>query len=446
MGTTHQADRSAWSSRPAFRPRQMLTAEQLNAGLADEVMREQLLNRAVHGYGVVVGLGVVVDENDGAVVERGCLELTGGLAFDRHGRMLHWRGGHIALSDVVGEPPDAPGRYTLTAHYAARPPSIDECAPFAGEQAHWWTEGLVFTLRPGCHSWDRSCAQHPEGACIGHDRYLCRRTGARPGPDPSNVPVSPDVEWLLAERGALCSTGSDDWWYDPDSAVGVPIACVEICDEAEPGCEPCYAFGAAAPDVCGVRPLVYRNPLLYELVRGCDILLPRVRDISWQDWINRGWRHEIPWEDFADRIARGLVIRFTRPIQRATLHSASIFVTALTQEEDADYWVGRRVPMQIGLLDESDDCVQGVQLVPDSDWLAAEVTGRRSSLFDRARFEVTIRGQLLRDACSRMLDARPLGIPDHERGHERPGGDFVSVFRVAPNPDKPYGRSQNSAD
>ena len=48
-------ERGAWSRRPSFTPRQMLTAEQLNAGLADELMRQQLLSRAVHGYGVVLG-------------------------------------------------------------------------------------------------------------------------------------------------------------------------------------------------------------------------------------------------------------------------------------------------------------------------------------------------------------------------------------------------------
>jgi hypothetical protein len=90
--------------------------------------------------------------------------------------------------------------------------------------------------------------------------------------------------------------------------------------------------------------------------------------------------------------------------------------------------------MQLVALDEEGDTVRGVRLVPDSDWLAAEVTGRRSTIFRGARFEVTIRGQLLRDACGRMLDARPLDIPLAERGQERPGGDFVSAFRIARRP------------
>jgi hypothetical protein len=439
MHTKNPAEPSVWSQRPNFRPRQMLTAHQLNEAIKDEMLREQLLNRAVHGYGVVAGLGLAVDEDGNLVVERGCVELTGGLALDRHGRMLYWKGGHIGPPDIVGEPPAAAGRYTLSAHFATHPPDADCCFPFAGERAQWWKEGVVFTLRPECEPVDRCCAEHPDGACIGHDAYVCRRTGARPGPDPCSVPVSPDVDWVLAEPGELCPTGLDGWLYDPDPEVCVPIACVEICDLADPGCEPCFGFATKPPDVCAVRPFVYRNPLLYELVKGCDVRLPRVQKISWQDWIDRGWREPIPWAEFAERIAGGLEIRFTGRIRFPTIHDASIFVTTLTQEEDSDYWVSRTLPIGFTKIDEEGDTVRGVRLVPDTDWLQAEVTGRRSSLYGGARFEVTIRGQLLRDTCGRMLDARPLDIAAHERGHERPGGDFVSAFRVAPRHHPNYG-------
>ncbi len=445
MPTKNPAERSAWSARPSFRPRQMLTAHQLNAGLADEVRRERLLNRALHGYGVVVGLGLAVDEDGNLVVERGCVELTGGLALDRHGRMLYWKGGHIGPSDIVGEPPTAAGRYTLSAHFASHPPETDGCFPFAGERAQWWKEGVVFTLRPECDPVDRRCPTHPEGACIGHDAYMCRRTGARPGPEPWNVPVSPDVGWVFAEPGELCATGLDGWRYDPEPEVCVPIACVEIRDLADPGCEPRYGFATDAPNVCVVRPFVYRNPLLYELVKGCDVRLPRVQQISWQDWIDRGWRERIPWAEFAERIAEGLEIRFTRPIRIATIHHASIFVTVLTQDDD-DYWVSRTLPMRFAAIDEEGDTARGVCLRPDPDWLQAEVTGRRSGLFDGARFEVTIRGQLLRDACGRMLDARPLDIAPAELRHERPGGDFVSAFRVARRHRVDYGGDSGTAD
>jgi hypothetical protein len=449
METKNQAGLSSWSSRPNFRPRQLLTAEQLNASLEDELMRQRLLNRAVHGYGVVVGLGLAVRADGVLDVDRGCLELTGGLALDRHGRMLYWKGGRLGMDDIVGQRPDHEGEYTLCAHFACRPPLDDDCLPFAGEQTQWWKEGVAFTLRRGCHEIDRDCAEHPAGACIGHDQYLCRRTGSLPGQDAENVPVSGDVDWVLADPGVLSSTGFDDWSYDPDPEVCVPIACVDIGDEAdheaEPDCKPRYGFRLTAPRACRVRPFVYRNPLLYELVNGCDVELSRVQEISWQDWIDRG-RKEIPWSDFAGRMTTpsgGFAIQFTRPIQADTIHSASVFLAALTQERNSDYWVSHRVPMDLQLVGELGTVASGVRLLPDSDWLAAEVTGRRSSLFAGARFELTIRGQLLRDECGQMLDARPVDIQRGARGQARPGGDFVSAFRVGRRRPDPYGPAQS---
>ena len=55
-----------------------------------------------------------------------------------------------------------------------------------------------------------------------------------------------------------------------------------------------------------------------------------------------------------------------------------------------------------------------------------------------ARVEITLRGQLIRDKCDLMIDARPPDIdvddPCGDRaGQARPGGDWVSVFRVGPD-------------
>src|SRR4029077_21094736 len=122
-------------------------------------------NRGGHGYGVVVGFGLVVDDDGRLVVTGGCVELAGGLALDRHGRMLYWKGGHIGPSDIVGPPPTAAGRYTLRAHFAAQPPEADGCLPFAGERALCCREGVVFTLQPECEPAARRCPTHPEGAC-----------------------------------------------------------------------------------------------------------------------------------------------------------------------------------------------------------------------------------------------------------------------------------------
>ena len=434
-----QVEHSSWSSRPAFRPRQLLTAEQLNAGLEDDLLREHLVNRAMHGFGVVEGFGLTVGADGKLDLTKDCLELSGGLAFDRYGRMLFWKGGRVGIHDLVGRPPDTKGPYTLLAHYAARPPSDDECHPIAGPGALWRREGVAFSLHPGCHQVSRECTDHPPGSCISHDHYLARRTGGDPGDDPHDVQVSADLGWLLTEPGPpTCPAGPGHWYYDERTDVAVPLACLTIADladpSAQPPCPPRYGFTDDRPRVDDVRPYAYRNPLLYELIRGCDVELPRIKSISWHDWIEQGWDHRVPWPDFAARISNPdeqLTIRFTRPIKVETLHSGSVFLTALTQEQDSDYWIPRRPPTRVHPLEENDGLAPAVRLEPTDDWLAAEVNGRRSSLFGGARFELTVRGQLLRDKCGRTLDARPVDIPSGERGQARPGDDFVAVFRVA---------------
>jgi hypothetical protein len=455
METRNHHERSAWSSRPHYTPRQLLTADQLNAGIEDELKRQRLLNRAIHGYGVVEGFGPVVGEGGALVLEQGCLELTGGLAIDRYGRMLYWDGGRIGMHDIVGRRPEQEGTYTLCAHFACRPPRVDECLPLAGARSQWWKEGVVFTLQSECDTVDRTCPDHPEGRCIDHDHFLCRRTGALPGDDDGDIAVSDDVPWLVKDPSAPdCPTGRDGWVYDPDPDVCVPIARVEICDlandrsekEEDPECDPRYGFCSTAPDPCGVRPYVYRNPLLYELVKECDVSLSRVQAISWSDWIERGWSHEVDWKEFADRIAyrhdpsagddaaydQGFVIRFTRPIAVETIHPASIVLTSSVLDRFRYYRISRAVRLDFRFLERNGPLAHGVRLEPHEEWVEEEVQNEESSLNSGAYFELTIRGQLLRDACGHTLDARPLDVDPDARGQAMPGGDFVSAFRLAP--------------
>ena len=143
--------------------------------------------------------------------------------------------------------------------------------------------------------------------------------------------------------------------YDPDSDVGVPLACVEICDLADrkARCEPRYGFCPRPPRrLRGRARSSTATRCSTSWPAGCDVALPRVQSISWQDWIDRGWRERIPWAEFAERIAAGLEIRFTRPIRIPTIHHASIFLAALTQEENSDYWVSRKLPMRFAAIDE----------------------------------------------------------------------------------------------
>jgi hypothetical protein len=450
MKTNHGVERQSWSRRPHFTPRQRLTAEQLNTGLLDEINRQRIINQALHGFGVVMGYGLTVLDDGILDLRHGQLEISDGLALDRYGRMLVWKRACVGMSDLVGPQPKEAGSYTLVAHYAVRSPEADDCPEPHGTQSLWTEESVVFSLRPGCKEQDCGCPEHPSERCVSHGEYLNRRNGGLPGKSPSVAP-SPDVRWLGKKphsRRASCDRG---WEYDLDPRVGVPLACLEICDlatdhgrtqdavshDVADDCEPRWGFCPdSKPDTIQVRPLVYRNPLLYELTRCCDVDAPRVKEISWQDWVNRGWNGDKPvsWNDFAGVLRdpdEGFVVTFTKPVDPATLHEASFFLTAYYRDSN-NAWRSYRIPANCRAPEGHGGKGDVVQLIPDQvEWLPSEVTGNRSHLFHKCRIEVTIRGQLIHDECGRMLDARPIGRECDTSCQARPGGDFVTVFKVA---------------
>lgn len=423
---------AAWSRSPRFVPRQTLTAERLNDLNAAPQRHLQLLMRALHGHGVVFGLAVETAERDRA------LEVSCGLALDRHGRTLYWGGGKLSPRDFVGRPPSCEGKYTLTIHYARRHIGGDGCGP-CPDEPEWIEEGVVFRLEKGCEDAERDCPCIPGDACIGLDSYVCDRTGSRRGP----VRRAPDIDGLCEEPPELCPLDDCGWAYDREA--GIPLACVEVVDLTRgDDCEPCWGFDCVAP--CAVRPISYRNPLLFELIRGCHVDLGWIADISWRRWFERPFAHEVPWADFERRMGahNGFLIRFEKPIAVETLHEHSIFLTAYVWDHLSDYWLPQRIPIRVVPLNEHDGYATVVRLERYQEWWEAEIDSRRSSLFSGVDIELTVRGQLLRDHCCNMLDARLRGYSPERHGQERPGDDFVAVFRVAPKwedkPEKPKDR------
>jgi hypothetical protein len=464
MNRNHGVEREAWSRRPHYTPRQRLTADQLNTGLLDELERQQIINQAIHGFGVVMGYGLALLEDGTLDLRHGQLKIGDGLALDRYGRMLVWKRGCIGMDDLVGPQPREAGWYTLVAHNAVRSPEAEDCTLQHGTHSLWTEETVVFSLHPGCEERECGCPEHPSESCVSHGEYMNRRSGGLPG-KASSVAPSPDVESFLKRPSPPRASGDGGWAYDVDPRVGVPLACVKICDlardhgnkqvEAPPdetgACDPrCGFCPDSEPKTIGVRPLVYRNPLLYELTRCCDMDAPRVKEISWQGWVNRGWKGDGPvaWDDFADAVSdreRGFAVWFTKPVDPATLHEASFFITAFYQDDDAA-WRSYRIPAGNMVPVGHSGKVDVARLIPDQrEWLRSEVSGKRSHLFDGCRIEVTIRGQLVRDECGRMLDARPIGLDCDTHCQSRPGADFVTVFQVAARQDDQQVPAQQAA-
>lgn len=407
-----------WTRRPLFSPSQMLTAEQLNLMMEDQFARTEKLMRGLHGHGVIFGLAATLEEGPTP------LTVSCGMALDRHGRLLHWPGGTVAPPDLVPIP-ECEDRFTLSIHYARREVPGGGCGP-CSDRPQWIEEGVVYSLRHECGPLDRTCVRPSEACCIGLDEYVCLRNGSREGP----LPPAADLEWACSQAGSLCRIGCSDIFYDAEA--GIPIACVEIrnlCDN--PDCEPQWGFGAIS-ETCEVRPWVYRTPLLYELIKGCQNDLARVESVQWGPIPSSadGWPDDVPWEDFDKALRKGPEITFTKAVRADTVHPGSVFLTAILWERQADYLLTRRIPAAPQPLDADDGFATRFRLRVNPGWIRNELDSR-SELKTGGRVELTIRGQMIRDRCDNLLDALPLDYAPRTPPQTRPGGDFVALLRFA---------------
>ena len=427
-----------WTRRPFFSPSQMLTAQQLNALLDGQRAHSEMLMRALHGHGIIFGYSVgLSDPSRGPGDEQGGdrqggirgstkLAISCGMALDRHGRLLRWPEGKLRYCDLANEE-DCEGVFTLLVHHAERRVEKGGCGP-CGEKPEWIEDGVIFSLARECRPADRACPAPKPGQCVSWDEYVCSRTGS----GSSKLAPAPDLRWACEDPGDLCRIECSDTRYD--SGAGIPIACVRVANLAPPECDPVWGF-AKVSETCEVRPYVYRTPLLYELVRGCQDNLARVESLSWQDWLiddaRHDWDYDVDWDEFEKRFtdSQGLVITFTRPIRTRTVHPASIFLTAVYWEPGADYLLTRRIPARLTPLPKGDLATR-FQLVIDKEWAGSEISSR-STLRDGGRIELTIRGQMLRDGCGNMLNAVPLFYDPSTPAQGCPGGDFVAVFSFA---------------
>jgi len=408
-----------WTRRPLFSPSQMLTAEQLNLMMDEQCARTEKLMRGLHGNGVIFGLAVTREEGPTP------LSVSCGMALDRHGRLLHWGGGAVTDGDLVPMP-QCKGTFTLSIHYARREGPGGGCGP-CSDRPQWIEEGVVYSLSHEFRPLDRACVRPSEARCIDLNEYVCLRNGSHEG----MLPPAADLEWACRQPAALCRIGCSDIFYDAEA--GIAIARVEVrnlCENTD--CKPRWGFGEIE-GACEVRPWVYRTPLLYELIKGCQNDLARVESVHWGPHRSSsadGWPDDVPWDEFAAALRQGPEIAFTKPVRTGTVHPGSVFLTAILWERQADYMLTRRVPAALQPLDENDDFASRFRLRINTDWIRNEID-TRSELKSGGRVELTIRGQMIRDRCDNMLDALPLDYGPETPPHGRPGGDFVALLRFA---------------
>jgi hypothetical protein len=181
------------------------------------------------------------------------------------------------------------------------------------------------------------------------------------------------------------------------------------------------------------RRLVYNNPLLYDLISCYHGDLPRVCDISWEHD-----KKSYEWDYFRDAVVpNGLKVTFNKPMNPAMLNQHTFRVVAITIEDKTGYRLHQYVPGKIKpfLEESSDSDVKVFTFEFDPRWVNDEVgtndvptSAGYSAIAHGAKFEITLRGCSIFSKDGKALDGCFMG--DLPSGTGTQGADFFSWFSV----------------
>lgn len=454
-----------------------LTADSFSVEQKYLLGRRQLINRALHGWGVVYGYAIKAVPPNGAEANYAChLKIGPGLALDECGRELLQQETSIRFEDVILI--DQPGSQDQDHEYTGVAQNIDASAPAAipGHGKECWLLSVHYAEqdtghvriedRCGCghDEWDHTCETvrfslqriDCEKCCADFDCELDCNCETGECCDSAHMHLPSGVH----KRGGcrcLCSSltklnpGADcDGLCDikercggtvrVDLRHGVPLACVTLIKDQCGG----YAFSTEV-EACGPRRLVKRNDLLFDLIRGCD--LTRIKNIGWPCH-----RQDISFEEFANLflpagenkanpVKTKFWVEFSRPVRKDTVRRDCFVMTVITSEPDDVWWVTLRVPI-VGLelrpSGNEETLVDKATILVDGPWFWDTVKGG-GSIFQnkRTRVELEVRGDFIIDCNGQTVDANTFGtgaspVPS---GNGTPGGTFLSTFRVGPAPE-----------
>jgi hypothetical protein len=479
--------------RNLYFPGKRLTPDSFQAEQDYLVERRRLINRAIHGYGVVYGFGVTMPETPKPGGQAPRLTIGAGFALDRAGReLVQTDPTPVDLSAILffdkkgslhpGVPSadrdpgceDRPAAdcWLLSVHYAERlldPRTFTDTCNCKREEWNQVCETVRYSLQPidckeccAAFECELECAC-ATGPCCEHivprrddkrDREgaEARQDTSKPADgeqqkpcddqtQPPQPPRGPDrggcrclCEHLKGLKvGAECTQLRE--LEEPCAHVrvdlhnGVPLACVKL-KRGDCGWEIDSLY-----DDCGPRRLVKRNDLLFDLIRGCD--LTRIVEVSWAGW----HRSETPveyssFEKYFGAPSTGgnltwFSVGFSRPVYRNTVTADCFAMTVFFREKEGGWRSAMRVPIVGVSAEGTGELTNKVALVVRTRWVKDAISGEHT-LFDAygARVEIEIRGDFILDCNGQALDANAVGLRAVPSGNGTPGGTYLSAFRV----------------
>jgi hypothetical protein len=433
--------------------------------------RRKLINRAIHGWGVVFGYPVTKEKADpncpDAKLDR--LFIGEGLALDALGReLIQVDSVALTLKKVLvlnadgglqKKPPsyDSGQCWRLNVHYAERsigPVTVkDSCNC---ERTEWdkVCETVLYSIQPidckDCCS-EQSC----ELNCDCESGPCCNETGKSVGGEVA------ESSHLHNRGGCRCLCDHlTDLKFDSecrslypindctrvDIKNSVALACVKLCQD---DCGD-WQFESVYDD-CGPRRLVKRNDLLFDLIQGCD--LTHIIEIGWHDWhrntvsvkfdefVKAFGDNDINGEEIEPKgskseeegsISTKFWVEFSRPVRSETLRTDCFSITVILTEPESGWGMPFRVPI-IDIVKEETSAgyVKKATLVVDFEWLE-DAVGSTFSRFTagEARVEIEVRGDFIIDCNGQAVDANARGLSAVPSGNGTPGDTFLSTFNV----------------
>jgi hypothetical protein len=193
-------------------------------------------------------------------------------------------------------------------------------------------------------------------------------------------------------------------------------------------------------DPCSRRRLVYNNKMLFDLIHCFHEDLPHIIGISWEDCHGK---MNLGWDAFEEKIIKGgLTVTFDHEMDPETINRHTFFISFKFGDRPSGTIVQKFIPID-GISHAANHCT--FKLSISKDWIEEEIEASKSELFDGIDVEITLRSSHILDKDGKALDGDFIGgkLPS---GNGTQGGDYLSWFSVlekgAESSQKP---DQNSA-
>lgn len=325
-----------------------------------------LMNRTIHGWGIVCGLAVEPVAN-----EPNKVKVTPGLAIDCCGREI------LVCED----------------QYVSLDPEYSACNKPGHDEDKKYIICIEFLECKTEH------VNIPPVSC--DQREKCDFNRIR---DSFNIRVIPFFE-KMTKKKPFCQRTMEEkekslhQYLCDRLRKGCPQSCPELSQCHEPFCVIlATAFlgdNNLKLDNCSRRRLVYTNPLLYDLIYCFHGDLPHISEINWYTKHDK----QIEWDYFENLATSGLSVTFNRIMNHDTINIHTFLVAVITRDDATGYRLLKYIPSEPSennikkeIVDLHGTQVTKATFVFEADWVNDEIAGKHSLLADGAEFEIMLRG------------------------------------------------------